>query len=172
MKRFHSLRHAGHPARMSPRMRWAAIVYAVIVVLGLAGTGAHALWSQSGSVATTVTTGTWGAQPITTVSCAGRIDMSWWTDVLVVGYTAPEGADQVEAAVTMGSKTVATSRQKVVPGGRYSTDLTVPLQTMDSDTFRLTLTPSAQGTPGQPTVRTVTMHNKVNAVVVQCSAAS
>lgn len=164
-----AVRSPGSPARISSKMRLAAIVYAVVVILGLAGTGAHAMWSQSGSVATTVTMGTWGAQKITAVSCAGRVDMSWWTDVLVVGYTAPEGANQVDSAVMKGSRTLDSSRQTVVPGRQYSTDLTVPLQTGDMDTFRLSLTPSAQGTPGEPTTLTVTMHNQVRQVVVRCS---
>lgn len=38
--------------------RLQAIVAAVVVGMGLAGTGAHALWSQSGTTITSVTTGT------------------------------------------------------------------------------------------------------------------
>jgi predicted ribosomally synthesized peptide with SipW-like signal peptide len=46
-------------SRKFPGLRAAIITYLLIVVLGLGGVAAHALWSQSGTVTVTVTAGTW-----------------------------------------------------------------------------------------------------------------
>ena len=50
-------------SRKLPGLRAALITDLLIVVLGLGGAAAYALWSQSGTVTATVTAGTWAPSP-------------------------------------------------------------------------------------------------------------
>lgn len=147
--------------RRSGRVRLAAVVYAVVVILGLAGTGAHALWSQSGTATANISTGSWGPQKITAVACSAEIDGRWGTDTLIVNYAAPADADNVEVSVMSGSKTLDTQKLKVGSTRQYSVDLTLPLTLWARESFILKLTPSYQGTAGETTTRTVKTYKTV-----------
>lgn len=145
---------AGTERRSGP-LRLAAVVYAVVVILGLAGTGAHALWSQSGTAMANISTGFWGPQTITAVACSAELDWRLDTDTLVVNYTAPADADNVEVSVMSGPKTLDTQKLKVGSTRQYSVDFTLPFTLWARESFTLKLTPSYQGIAGETTTRTV-----------------
>ncbi|MBM6620300.1 hypothetical protein JTF08_01625 [Micrococcaceae bacterium RIT802] len=144
-------------SRRPGRLRVAAIVYAVVVILGLAGTGAHALWSQSGTVAASIVTGTWGPQPVTSVKCSADIDWLPGTDTLTVTFTSPADADQIEVAIAKGSATPTTKSVPVGASRHYSVELSVKSEWLATQSLNLTVTPLYADTAGTPVVRTVTL---------------
>lgn len=155
---------AGAPAEAgtSPRrpMRWrlSAVVYAVVVILGLAGTGAHAQWSQSGTAAASVSTGQWGPTGnLAWTGCSARKDGRLGTDHLVISFTAPADADHLRADLTGDITARATKDLQVGTPRASSVELTVKSQWLSRQDYEVTLTPAYAGIPGQPVKRTVTL---------------
>lgn len=143
--------------RRAGRLRLAAVVYAVVVILGLAGTGAHALWSQSGTVAGNVTTGAWGPQAVTGVKCSADIDWRVGTDTLIVNFTASADADQVEVSVAKGSNTPTTKSVTLGSSRSDKVEFVVKSEWLSSQSLTLVVTPKYAGTAGVAVERTVTM---------------
>lgn len=108
--------------RTSSWLRLAASVSAVVVVLGVAGTGAHALWSQSGTVEAAVTTATRGAPSVDPVSvqCSAksRNHQDHGRRTVVTGqFTAPSGVDTVTVTIeSRKQKPVSKTAQMDSPG--------------------------------------------------------
>lgn len=141
------------------RVRLAAIVYAVVVIMGLAGTGAHALWNQSGTAVTAVKTGSWGPQKVTGVQCSAKKDGRVGTDTLVVVFTAPSDADEVQVFVRKGAKVVGNTQVSVSSARQYTAEVSVASTWISTGTFDLSVTPSYGGTPGGTDERSVVVHN-------------
>ncbi|WP_372696956.1 hypothetical protein [Arthrobacter sp. JSM 101049] len=138
--------------------RLAAVVYAVVVILGLAGSGAQALWNQSGTAVASVSTGTWPPQQVATVTCSSHVLLVATTAELEIDFAFPLDADAVKVTVTDGNGTVHTQS---VPRG--ATDEGVARFVVENGLFQwnnvkvpVTVASSYKGTEGQPVDRTVT----------------
>lgn len=146
--------------RRSGRLRLAAVVYAVVVILGLVGTGAHALWSQSGTVGTSVTTGSWAPKQVGgVVTCSARAGLLATTSTLDIEFDFPTDADAVKVAVIDGTGNVRT--QTVSAGGTSGrAAAAIPVANgvfkWNNKDFPVTLTSSYKGTSDEPVRRTVT----------------
>lgn len=145
--------------RKPSRVRLAAIVYAVVVIVGLAGTGAHALWSQNGTAVSSVTTGKWGPQKVTGVQCSAKKDGRIGTDTLVIVFTSPNDADVVKVDLRKGAKKVGNTQVSVSSVRQYTTEVSVASIWNSTETFDLSVTPSYGGTPGAAYERAVTFEH-------------
>ncbi|MFF1253000.1 hypothetical protein ACFVYC_10975 [Pseudarthrobacter sp. NPDC058329] len=142
-------------------VRAAIIIYLLIVTAGLAGTGAHALWSQTGTLASGVTAGTWAPAPVaaSSVTCTrantnNQVDvtLSWAaTDASSYTVTAP-GA--TPASLVTGT---ATAVLRVDRPGLF-----------DTDTYNVTLTPEAAGVKASSTLIRVELYRGLFNSTVTC----
>lgn len=142
------------------RLRLAAVVYAAVVILGLAGNGAHALWSQSGTAVASVSTGSWGPKPVqeNTVDCSARAGLLATAADVVVNFDFPTDSDAVTVAITDGAGTVRTqtiSRGATVQG-KATIRVASGLFKWNNKAFPVTLTSSYKGTSDVPVNRSVT----------------
>ncbi|MGO2003352.1 MULTISPECIES: hypothetical protein [Micrococcaceae] len=145
--------------RKSSRVRLAAIVYAVVVIMGITGTGAHALWSQNGTAVTSVTTGVWAPQLMSGASVKCSPDFNWPKSegILNVAFTPPVDADLVEVTIIDVAQTVHTEKVKVNKGGQATAKLPVTSEWLKTTSFSLSLTPSYLGIATEPVQKTVTV---------------
>lgn len=145
--------------RRPASLRWAAIVYVVVVLLGVAATGAQAYWSQSGTVVANVTTGTWGPQEVTGVKCSAEQDGLAFTDTLFVDFVSPADADLVTVVVDS-----QVQRVKATATGKHRATFTVKNQWLIGNSFDLKVTPEFTGTgaTGKPVLRTVKIRTGFN----------
>lgn len=155
--------------RKPPALRAALITYLLIVVLGLGAAGAHALWSQSGTVTLATTAGHWSlpsvtvASPGTTVRgsltlTAEASDAETGIRSVALQYLPPNGAwttlctrsaapyscpwnTQAGPDGTHGLRAVATANS-----GLSTTSATV--QTVVANTFSVTLKDIAEAVRG------------------------
>lgn len=137
-----------HERSGSGSWRIAVIVYGVIVVLGLSGTGAHAWWSLNGSVASTVVAGAWAPQGVNpaSVSCTRNdgpllgdsyTDLTLnWSPVDATAYTVRAVKDSVATTKTTSS---ATATLRLEGAALLGTQL-----------YSVTITPTASGLNGTP----------------------
>ncbi|GAA1871909.1 hypothetical protein GCM10009715_18480 [Paeniglutamicibacter psychrophenolicus] len=151
-------------SRKLPGLRAAMFTYVLVVVLGLGAAGAHALWSQSGTVAVAVTAGTWapaGTVDANTVTCSNRADEGWdaqvtvmWEAVDATGYrlsTTPESFMDINPL-----DVVPTG-----PGHSVSQILTFKRPSMSGfGNFTLSITPMLDGKPGTATKIAVELDHK------------
>ncbi|WP_411732225.1 hypothetical protein [Paeniglutamicibacter sp.] len=129
-------------------LRIAAIAYGVIVVLGLGATGAHALWSLNGTVASTVVAGAWAPRGVdpATVTCTRKdgpllgdkySDLTLnWGAVDATGYTVTA----VRNSVTVAKTTTTATATLRLEGAAL----------LDSSVYAVTITPTASGLSGPP----------------------
>ncbi len=145
--------------RKPSRVRLAAIVYAVVVIMGLAGTGAHAAWSQSGSVVSNVTTGKWAPQSMAgaPVKCSPDFDWPKSEGILIVTFTPPTDADQVEVTIIDAAQVAHIQKVKVNNGGQATAKLPVSSEWLKTTRFSLSLIPSYQGTAADSLKKTATV---------------
>jgi hypothetical protein len=128
--------------------RIAAIVYGVIVVLGLSGTGAHAWWSLNGAVASAVVAGAWAPQGVNpaSVTCTrkdGPLLGDSYTDLTLNWGPVDATAYTVRAVKGSVAKTTTTS----------SATATLRLEgaaALGTQRYSVTITPSASGLDGTP----------------------
>lgn len=162
----------GAPRSRSAAWRWPAVVYAVVVILCLAGTGAHALWSQSGTAAASVSTGAWAPQPVSgAVVCSAETGLLASSTTLTVDFDFPLDADAVTVAVKDGTGTTRTQTIRRGSGTSGKATLTVESRwlTWDNGTFPLTLTSSSQGVDSKPLSRSVAWNYKlVHGYIASC----
>lgn len=149
-------------------LRTFLVVFLTVLLGGLGVSGAAALWSQSGAVKTTVTTGAWvdytrpgwslpmtvNAQRTDYSVLQGRYDFRFtWSP-----EKAPDTTDPVEYVVMLESTDngrVISSVPVTVKGSSRTVDLTVQRIWFRDADFRLTITPVIKGVAGTPTVRTL-----------------
>jgi predicted ribosomally synthesized peptide with SipW-like signal peptide len=143
-------------------MRAAVIVYLVIVITGLAGTGAHALWSQTGALSGMVTAGAWAPQPVTAsgITCARDNEGSQvkitlnWTATDATSYTVTATGKSNPAPVT----TTTTSAAFLVPRPEW----------FGTDSYNVTITAEAAGVKASPTPVQVELTRAVLSPTITC----
>ena len=150
------------------RLRTFLVVFLTVLLGGLGVSGAAALWSQSGAVKTTVTTGSWvdytrpgWSLPITVN--AQRMDYSVLLGRYDFRFTwspekAPDTTDPVEYVVTLESTDngkVISSVPVTVKSSSRTVDLSVQRIWFREADFRLSITPVIKGVAGTPTVKTL-----------------
>lgn len=151
------------------RFRLAAIVYAFVLIMGLAGSGAHALWNQSGTAVSSVTTGSWGPQGVTGVQCSAKKDGRMGTDTLIVMFTAPSDADVVKLDLSKGGKKAGNAQVSVSPARQYKAEVSVASTWVSTGTFDLSVTPTYGGISGASDERAVTVaHDFWGRVTATC----
>lgn len=155
-------------SRKLPGLRAGIITYVLIVLLALGGASAHALWSQRGTVTVNVTAGTWGPTgtvEATTVMCGQRIDRHKESDITVTWKAVRATGYRLEIAPP-GFMVPAT----VLHTGAGEIVSTKLILTFDDNsgkgTYPLTITPTAGGLDGTPTV--VNVEFLKNPDVVRC----
>ena len=146
-----------------PGLRAAIIAYMIVVVLGLGAAGAHALWSQSGTVVVGVNAGSWaptGKVDSNTIMCS-RTDVEWnstvtvtWKAVDATGYELTTAADKSVTINPLGGVTIGQ-------GDRVSQTITLTRRDMSGfGYFTLSITPMVDGKPGTATTIAVTLDHK------------
>lgn len=143
-------------------VRAAIIVYLVIVIAGLAVTGAHALWSQTGTLASGVTAGTWAPAPVTASS---------------VTCTSTTAGNQVDVTLSWAA-TDATSYTVAAPGASPASATTVAATTvlrvprpswLGTEVYNVSITPEAAGVKASPTpVRVEITYGLLGNTTVAC----
>lgn len=150
--------------------RIAAIVYGVIVVLGLGATGAQALWTLNGSVASTVVAGAWAPQGVNpaTVTCIRKdgpllgdtySDLTLnWGPVDATAYTVRAVRNSVATTITTSSATATLRLDGAALLGTY--------------VYAVTITPTASGLSGAPARVTAELSKVLLVTSVKCTPAS
>lgn len=154
-------------------LRTAAITYVLVLMLGLGAAGAHALWSLSGSVSSTVTAGTWGPQPVagSSITCAAqKTGVDFGSNGIDIGF-APS-ADAAGYKVDFREEGGKQLGSKKVTSGRVS----FPIATKwfnDDEVFEIKIVPFGAGTDpteAEPTYRKATLNKTNLRVSITCSA--
>ncbi|MFL4472968.1 hypothetical protein ACIPVK_03095 [Paeniglutamicibacter sp. MACA_103] len=152
------------------QLRTAAIVYAVIVVLGLGATGAHALWSLNGSVASNATAGAWAPRGVdaATVTCSRKdgpllgdsySDLTLnWGAVDATGYTVQAVRNSVTTTKTTSNTTATLRLDGAALLGTY--------------VYAVTITPTASGLSGPPARVTAELSKVLLVTSVKCTPAA
>lgn len=150
-------------------LRLAAIVYVAVLMLGLGGAGAHALWKMSGSAVGTVVAGSWAPKKIAATSVTCERSDSWdHANITVTWQTVDADAYSLEFTgnnVDLARKTTTLSETFKVnkPGLLGSVD------------YKLSITPTvgsgSEVVLGNPTKFNVTVKNATGVFgSVKCSA--
>lgn len=114
-------------------MRAALVTYLVIVIAGLGGTGAYALWSQTGTLSSNVTAATWAPAPVSasTVTCTlvtvgSQADVTLkWAATDATSYTvAAPGASPATATTGTASAVIRVNVPKQGTPDVYSVTIT------------------------------------------------
>lgn len=150
--------------RCIPGLRMAAVVYLIIVIAGLAGTGAHALWSQTGTVTAGVTAGTWAPKPVNSgsITCTrenapnNQLDVTLdWDPTDATSYTV-----------------AATGPSTPQPVSTTAAPATLRLERPDwfgTKTYQVTITPEAAGAKAAPTRIQVDLIRSVLSPQIRCT---
>lgn len=143
-------------------LKAAAVTYAVIVASGLTAAGAHALWSQSGTLRAGVTAGTWAPNPVpassvtcTWVSAGDKTQVTFrWAATDASSYTVGVEGSSVPAPVKTASTSATLSLHRPV--------------LWDSDVHTVTITPEASGLTATPTRIRVELNTGLLGTNVTC----
>jgi predicted ribosomally synthesized peptide with SipW-like signal peptide len=138
-----------------PGLRAAIITYVLIVVLGLGGVAAHALWSQSGTVTVNLTAGHWAKPPgkVGNVSCT-RGDTTDHTTLVTMTWEGVVDATKYELTARSSSSIPQTQTWIVEKSGEgvVSTPRSMQLPNNSGEHhYTLSITPIGPGGSGSAT---------------------
>lgn len=152
-----------------PGLRTAAIVYVLLVITALGGAGAHALWSQSGTVVAPVTAGTWGPEPgkVGTVTCARGTNVDSSTNVTVSWQAVEATAYQLTVVGVDGGSADPKVVTQPTSGGTVSTTINFRWPGNNSGQGKYTLSITAKTADKTGTATTINVdliHKSSNTV--------
>lgn len=147
--------------RRLPGLRTAAVVYLVVVVLGLAGAASYAAWSQRGAVSASIAVETWDPAAVraSSVTCSARstvIDLG--DNHLEVGFEASPEATGYELSLRRSNGTITGPVVVTQPKGSIPVNMGL-IRLGGSDNYTLKIVPIYQGEKtlrGEPTYRSMT----------------
>lgn len=153
-------------------MRTALTTHLLIVILGLGGTAAHALWSISGTVSSTVTAGTWGPTKVegASVQCS-RVDGDKLSDITVTWDGIDVDGYRVSATATDGGTVPAPELiTKPSAGGTFSAILRLGWPDGSGrGNYEISIAPVSAGNTGEPTVIKAILGHKIQVPIVDCT---
>ena len=150
-------------------LRLAAIVFVTVLMLGLGGAGAHALWKMSGSAVGTVVAGSWAPKKIaaTSVTCE-RSDSGDHANITVTWQAVDADAYSLEFT----GKNVDVARKTSTLSETFKVNKPGLFGSVD---YKLSITPTvgsgSEVVVGNPTKFNVTVKNATGVFgSVKCSA--
>lgn len=142
-------------------VRAAIIIYLLIVITGLAGTGAHALWSQTGNLASGVTAGTWAPAPVaaSSVTCTRNVTNNE-VDITLT-WAATDASRYIVNAP-------GASPEDIITGTATAEISVVRPRLFGTDVYNVTITPEAVGVGASPTPIRVELYRGLFNWTVTC----